>query len=1520
MASVDDRIVAMQFDNNAFQTKIADTIASLDRLKGSLDFANSKRGLDDLTLASKGFNLAGIGSAIEGVSSKFTAMGAVAFTVIQNITNRAIDAGIQLGKSLSLDQIIGGFQEYETNMNSIQTVLANTKSKGTELEDVNRALDQLNTYSDQTIYNFSQMARNIGTFTAAGIDLDTSVAGIKGIANLAAISGSNADQASTAMYQLSQALASGSVKLMDWNSVVNAGMGGEVFQKALFETGKALGTIKDVPLTQTFDEWKAAGNTFRSSLEDGWITADVLTNTLQGFTGDLTEAQIKALGYTDAQTKEILEMGQVGKEAATKVKTLTQLISTIKESIGSGWSASFRIIFGDFEEARTLFTSVSDAIGGMVKASSESRNAMLQNWKNLGGRQVLIDGITQAFKALSGILKPISAAFHDIFPPITVVTLVNLTQGFKSLMERLTPTPAVAALLTRTFRGVFSIFSIGIEVVKGIAHFFGDLFDRFDKSDDPNKGILGFTAKLGDGIYALRQALVDGEGIKTFFETLATKIGDFVEGLSFDNAVAKVVELLEGLKSAVFGIFDDADPETPNALSEAMGKLGERFGWLTSLGHGLASAWEAIAGKFDTIKEKLGEFGKMIGESFSGLPVAISNAISNTNYDQALDTVNTGLFAGLVVMFKKFLGGDAFNFGGVFKNVNKALGELTGVLSAMQTSIKADALLKIAGAVAVLVASMVILALIDSGALTKSMTAIAVGFATLVGVMEALDTLVSGPGAATKLALLSLGLIALAGALLILSVAIKLLSTMSWEELAKGMTAIVLLLTSLSIATHFLSENAGGMLRAGIGLIAVAIALNLLAGAVKLFSLMDWEEMGKGLAGIGAGILILAGGLNLMPNGMITKGIGLIAVAVALNILAGAVALFGNMEWETIGKGMGAIAAALLILAGAMALMPNGILLTLQGAGLALIGVGLVSISQAVQSLSSMSWPTLAKGIAGVAGVLAVLALAMLAMQGAIGGAVAITIASVGLIGLAKAVKAMASLSWGQLLKGIGGLALILGALALGALAMQPAIPALLGLGAALLLVGAGFALFGFGATAVATAFGILATAGTQGIATLSGALTVLAQHLPAIIAAIGDGIIQLAEKIVEALPGIIAGMGEVIVALLQVVIDSAPKLGETFVVLIHTALKAIRDTVPDFVATGFEVLLAFLKGIRDNIGEIVTVVVDIVTNFLDALALKVPEIIDSVYNLIIAIIEGVIDKLGDIASYLLPKGLELLQGLLDGIIEKALDVTNWFIELPGKILGWIGNTLSTLKDKGINLIKGLWDGITEKIADVIQWFSDLPEKVVEWIGDIGNSLLQIGKDIMNGLWNGMKSVWDKVTGWLSGLNPANWKGPPKRDAVMLVENGMLIMGGLLNGMKTGWGNVTRWLQSLDPSESVQNTIGNVQNIFQGMDNFNPVITPVLDLTQVENQMQGMNEMLQPTIQPTISYDQGQQISTAVNEAQNEAQQIDQQTQQGIPEIRFEQNNYSPQSLSTADIYRNTRNQIALAKEELQLV
>ena len=433
--TVDERVVEMRFDNKQFESNVQTTMSSIDKLKEKLKFSGASKGLEELNSISKKTDLSGISKSADAVRVKFSAMQIAGATALANITNSALNAGKRIMSALTIDPIKTGFQEYETQINSVQTILANTQSKGSTINDVNKALDELNKYADLTIYNFTEMTRNIGTFTAAGVDLDTSVNAIQGIANLAAVSGSNSQQASTAMYQLSQALATGTIRLMDWNSVVNAGMGGQVFQDALKETSRELNTGVDAAI-------KANGS-FRESLKTGWLTSEVLTQTLKKFTtsganeyvAKYTGLSIKAVkaslknaeaqygeadaikmaakelakksGKSEEEIKKTLEMAKTATDAATKVKTFTQLWDVMKEAAQSGWSKTWQIIVGDFEEAKDLLTPLADFFTNAIGKISDARNKLLEGaldnpFTNLVKR---LDKVTASTKKVTKVMK-----------------------------------------------------------------------------------------------------------------------------------------------------------------------------------------------------------------------------------------------------------------------------------------------------------------------------------------------------------------------------------------------------------------------------------------------------------------------------------------------------------------------------------------------------------------------------------------------------------------------------------------------------------------------------------------------------------------------------------------------------------------------------------------------------------------------------------------------------------------------------------------------------------------------------------------------------------------------------------------------------------------------------------------------------------------------------------------------------------------------------------------------------------
>lgn len=1557
MPSADDRIVSMKFDNADFERKIASTIKSLADLNKSLQMTGATKGLTDLGAAAKGVDLSPMGEATDGISKKFIALSTIAITALVAITSQAIHAGAQVAKAFTVQPLIDGFREYETQLNSVQTILANTASKGTTLDQVNDALQRLNTYSDQTIYNFGQMARNIGTFTAAGVDLDTSVNAIKGIANLAAMSGSSSEQASTAMYQLSQAIATGSLKLMDWNSVVNAGMGGEAFKSALFETAKAMGNTLNVPVGQTFKEWEDAGNSFRDTLQDGWVTADILTTTLSTFTGDMTEEMLLQKGFTEQQAQGILKTAQIAKAAATEVKTFTQLVGTVKEAVGTGWADTFKIIIGNFNQAKELWTGVNNAIGSFVSKNADARNAILAGWEAFGGRTSLIDSLKDAFHNLFAIIAPIKEAFQNIFPPMTSQRLLELTDGFGRLVDSLKPSQTLIDTIRITFQGFFSVLSIGWTIIKEGAKFLLDLGKSLLGLVSPEVG--NFLVKLGLALSDLQGSLVKGGKIKEFFEDLT-------------KALQKPIEWLHKFKDAISNIFDGFSSGAADAVTGSVDRLSDRFAGLKEFFSSLGDIWQPLENGLRRIVDALGRVADFLGQWLKDLWKNLADVMGPGDFNAFLDAINTGLFAGLIVLLKKFFNeGLKFDLGGgLFEKVSGILDQVTGSLKAMQLNVKANAILKIAGAIAILTASVLLLSTIDSGALTKALGAMAVGFTQLMASFSVFTKIVSTPAGAASFTILSAGLILLSTALLILSGVVKIFSGFSWEELAKGLGGVSAMIGILVVATKPLAANSKGMIVAGVGITALAIALTILTIPIKIFSKMKWEEIGKGLATVAGALLIIAGAMQLMPTTLPITAAGLIGVAFALTLLMAPMKVFSKMRWEEIGKGLASIAGALLIIAGAMQLMPATLPIT--AAGLVLVGVALGEIAVAMKLMGKMKWDEIGRGLTVLAGSLIVLAAGLYAMTGSIAGAAALLIASNALLVLAAALKVMGKMSFDDILDALLKIAIALAAFALISVVLNPAIGAMLALGAALVVLGAGFALVGAGAYLIAKALETFGKAGSAAVDVVGELLEALGEGLPKLIKGLAKGIVDMVLVFAKAAPIFADALGKLIVALLDELTTIIPKAVVVMQQLIDAMITLIYNNTDKIIAAGFYIIERFLEGVKNNIGPITTAVADIIVNFVNAISAKLDEVVGAVGNLFRTFFLSVAYELGKTASTLLVGvGKAFVQGFLDGVEEQAPGITEWFQSLPGKILDWIGNVLGTLVNKGSDLIHGLLNGLINTIGEVIGWLAALPGNILTWVGDTASTLLSKGFDVIEGLFRGITGHFSDVIGWLSGI-PGMIAGAITGLGDLLFDKGVRVIEGFWHGMMSviddvtswvedkvsgiadavgsvlginspskvfmglgssvgegfligiqdSWEPVDKWLDHFDPTADVNNKMAEnmartvnaaIQRAVAELDdnvNMSPVITPIIDLTNVR---EGANQI--SSLMP---------VGSTYNHAQTIASErvpgTDTVTAVGTGgDVRFEQIINSPTQLSVSDIYKNTRNQIALAKEELSI-
>ena len=903
--TIDERVVSMEFDNRRFETNVATTMSTLDKLKQALNLTGASKGLETVGETAKNVNMSGLSSAVENIQAKFSALSVVGVTALANITNSAINAGKRIVSALTIDPIKTGFQEYETQINAIQTILANTSHAGTDLDDVNKVLDELNEYADKTIYNFTQMTRNIGTFTAAGVDLDTSASAIQGIANLAAVSGSTSQQASTAMYQLSQAIANGRVNLQDWNSVVNAGMGGKVFQDALVKTAAAMSGVTE----ETFRANNIAGS-FRASISDqdgtGWLTSDILVKTLSQFTlaaeegskqWDKYKKSLMDEGYTEKQAVEILKMANTATDAATKVKTLTQLWDTLKESAQSGWTQTWELIMGDFEEAKALLTEVSDTIGAMIGKSADSRNTMIQGWKDLGGRDALIESLRNSFEGVMSIVGPIKEAFLDIFPPITSKQLLDFTKGLESLTEKFKIGTTTADNLKRTFKGVFAVFDM---LRKGVTAVTESLFDL-----SQSEGISSFanfllevTASLGDFLVSVNDAF-DVSGLVGALSTITSGVSDMLKG---------TVDGLTGFTNILSLIGD--------TILDVIAKI-----------------WSPIEKVFSWIIENV-----TIGDVFAGLAgggvfVAMKKV---SGFVETITKSVTNLFGSSDGMKK-------------WKEVFvETIGAVHDALTAFTTGLKIWSIVGVATAITLLTSSLRTISEINVEDIIKSLLAIGVMMTMLVATLKSMSKNLMNlkPKGFISSAL---SIIAIAKAIDILADAMVNISKLKLTEVSKGLFGIGVALLELSVAFRMISKanTASFSTLFGAGAILITVqGLSDLADALKKFADLEINEGVRGLVTMFLALTEVAavvGVLGALAGISTIFGAGAILITIqGLSDLADALKKFSKFDPNdgVIGlvnlfvslAAVGSVTGVLGKLAGISGLFGAGaILLTIQG-------------------------------------------------------------------------------------------------------------------------------------------------------------------------------------------------------------------------------------------------------------------------------------------------------------------------------------------------------------------------------------------------------------------------------------------------------------------------------------------------------------------------------------------------------------------------------------------------------------
>ena len=1548
--TIDERVVEMRFDNKQFESNVQTSLSTLDRLKKSLNLSGAAKGFDEIDSASKKVNMNGLANAVESVRLKFSALEVMAVTALANITNSALNAGKRIVSALTIDPIKTGFQEYETQIGAVQTILANTQHEGTNLQQVNRALDELNTYADKTIYNFTEMTRNIGTFTAAGVNLQTSVDSIKGIANLAAVSGSTSQQASTAMYQLSQALAAGKVSLMDWNSVVNAGMGGKVFQDALVRTSELLGTGAKNAINMY--------GSFRESLTKGeWLTTEVLTETLKQFAGAYSEADLIQQGFSESQAKEIAQMAKTAEEAATKVKTFTQLWDTLKESAQSGWTATWEILIGDFEEAKDLLSEVSETIGNVIGEAAQARNDLLSGglssgWKQLlnqgiadeagyiesiqevarksgdafdkmvadsdnfsdalkkglqegvissdtlsdavhnlrdkmtgmsqeerkaagytsemveqiekldeglkngsvsmdeftekilkpSGRENLIQSIWNAAKGLMSVIAPIKEAFRDIFPPMTSEQLYAFTEALRNLTERMKLSETTSENLKRTFKGLFAVLDIIKQAVTAVFNAVGSLLGGVG---DLGAGILGVTGTFGDWLVKLDEFIKQGDvfnkvlgTIVSVIKTVATAIRDFVkvvaEKIAFPG-FELLHSLLERLHARMSQIGDAAGGMKSSVSSafEAMGNALANCQFMQLL----QAIWDAVKTIAGGIADAMGKVGSSLIDS-----------IGNADFSGVIDLLNGISFGAIAVGITKFVGAikeQLDSIGSIKESFIGILDSVRGCFEAYQSQLQAGTLLKIASAIAILVASLVALSLIDSAKLSAALGAITVLFADLMASMAIFNKI---SGMASGVIRSTTAMLAISTSVLILASALKKLGDLDAKQLATGLTGVAGLTATMIVAAKSLGKGGPTIIKGASQMVIFAAAIKVLASSCEDLSALDWEGLAKGLVGVGVllaevslfmntakfsgqsvttatGIVILSGAIKILASacedfaqmnwGEIGRGLtsigivlaeivaftrltgnaqhviatsaALIGIGAAMKILAAAVKDFSAMNWSELAVGLVGMAGALATVTIAVNFMPKNMIAI--GTGLIAVSTALLIMASALENMGGMEWNEIAKGLVALGGSLGIMAVGLRAMTGTLSGSAAMLVAASALAILTPVLSILGAMSWTAIVKGLVSLAGAFTVIGVAGAVLTPLVPTILGLsgamalfGVAVLGLGAGLLAAGTGLSAIAVGFTALAAAGTAGATAVVASLTV-------IITGIAD-----------LIPAIVAKIGEAIVEFCKVIANSAGEIGNAVKEVVLTLVDVLVECVPAIADGALKLIAGVLEALVQYTPQIVDSLFQFLIGVLEGIARNLPGLIQAAIDVLMAFFAGIVDALKGIDTATLLQGIVGI-GLLAAIMA-ALSAVAALV--PGAMVGVLG--------------MGLVIAELALVLAAVGALAQIPG--LQWLINEGGNLLQgvgtaIGKfigGIVGGFMSGVSSQFPQIatdlSGFMTNIQPfiqgASAIDPSMMDGVKALAETILILtaANILEGLTswfTGGSSLTGFAEELVP-------------------------------------------------------------------------------------------------------------------------
>ena len=1371
--TVDQRIVDMRFNNKQFGNGIKDTLKSLDNLKKGLNLKDAGKGLSDLQNAGSRFNMSGMTAAVSKISSKFSAMGVIGFSVLQNLTNQAIRLGKKMANGF-LKPMTTGFEEYELKMNSIQTIMTNVRDKGTTLEEVNVVLDDLNGYADKTIYNFAQMTANLGKFTTAGLGAAEAATTIKGIGNIAAGFGVDATKMAGATYQISQALQSPYFMIRDWMSLESAGLSGSLMKDSLKETAIEMGIFVDESVP------------FRASLEQGWLTAEVFSKTMAKF----------------AEDKNLLA-------AAQNVTTFTKLLGVMAEVKQSGWASVWEQIVGNKEQSTKLWTGIANAFGDVVGAVDAARVSMFKFWNEKGGRRDFLIGIANVLFILADILAPIEQAFADVFKSMSGEELVALSKRFRELTENFKIGEDTSEKLGRAFGGLFSMISIGKKILITLAKSVFVVVKAFTSLSSGSGSFLEMAASIGDfwsnidktvfttanlskalstlgavitpvakvikqafmflgGALAYLTGQIDTVAIGEYFVNLKTELMPVFAQLKNDllwlankvdldaikneltyikNKFLEVIGAGEGIGS----VFENLGPN----IVAAFGKVREFLkpvvaggsiilGVFTKIGGVIKTIFGAISGFVLGVINEIKGIGGAIGGGAGGIAETMGKIWNAVDFEMLEKLLKGSLLASIVLVLRKFVVGLSnitSGAGDFMEGIVDILEEVQDTLEAYQKSIKATILLKIAAAIGILTLSLIALSLINPARLAAGLGAMGLLLAEVMTAMHLFNKNMDSDNV-IDLAKLSTGLIGLGLALVVLSGALIMIGMVDLETAAQGLAGIAGLVGILIGVSHGMKTNVTGLAKLSLQFVLLAIALTAMVVPLAIMGSLPLETLYKGLVSMGLVLAGLVGFTHLMSkvSGAMGSAQTLVVISVALIAVAYALKITGTMKWEEIERGLWALGGALLIIAGAMKIIkPTDVA---SAASLLIIVSAMLLVGFVLRDLGVLEWEIVAKGLMFMIASLGILAGAMKIIKPTdVASATALLIITGAMLLMGTVLRDLGDMDWEVMAKGLTAMA---GALLILVVAANSMTTAVVGAGAMVVIAAALMLLVpSIAALAVlpieGVAIALLALVGVFTVLGLAayiiGPLAPVVLVLAASVALLGAGVLLTGLGITAlsvglvALAGAVYANGAAFSLLIEDIFPLIPMMMKNLGLGLIELIKAVNKAIPELGQTVIELFRALVNIIETSGIIVIVAIIKFVLEILKTIEEYLPKFIEVGTNILIALLEGISDNIGKITDVVIEIFVKFIEAL-DEEQQIVLDAGAKFI------IGFINSLADTIRENK-DLFK---DAILNLIASILGLTKE------DFIEEI-NKFKTIGGYLVEGLTEGISGVKDKAKG-----------------------------------------------------------------------------------------------------------------------------------------------------------------------------